>query len=334
MRYDTEHIDDLIGKYLSGEAEEEEIHFVESWAEKDSENRKYLQHCKLIFDETFAVKELQEFDEDAAWARMKSKLVVSPAHKVGSDHKQTDRNYYWMIAASVLVVLGIGFFAYKMMAPSSSRPIHLVAEAETKSDTLPDGSDVFMNKRTALTYTYDEKAKNHRVNLQGEAYFKIQHEEEKTFIIEVSGVYIKDIGTAFNVKAYADSNTIEVYVEEGSVMFYTDTDSGVYLAAKGKAIYDKTSKTFTVEKAEENVLAYKTRTFIFNDTDLQSVMLALNNVYDKKIILDKNLYNCHLTVSFNDEDIDEIAAVIAETLGLQTTTSANEIRLEGPGCGN
>ena len=334
MRYETEHIDDLIGKYLSGEADQEEIRFVELWAEKDIENRKYLEHCKLIFDKTFEVKELQEFDTDAAWSKMKARMGGTPVRALGSADKKSDRNYHWMIAASILVVMGIGFFAYKLMMPSSSSTTQLVAGTETKSDTLPDGSGVFMNKRTALTYTYDKKEKSHRVNLRGEAYFNIQHEKEKTFIVDVSGVYVKDIGTAFNVKAYPDSNTIEVYVEEGSVMFYTDTDSGVYLAAKGKGIFDKTTKTFNVEKAEDNVLAYKTRTFIFDNTDLQSVMLALNNVYDKKIVLDQNLYNCHLTVSFNNEDIDEIAAVIAETLGLRTTTSANEIRLEGQGCGN
>lgn len=334
MRYDTEHIDDLIGKYLAGEAEQEEIHFVELWAKKNSENKQYLDHCRLIFDKTQEVKELQEFDTDAAWAKMKVKIGGSQVHPLGSAEKKPDRNYHWMIAASVIVVFGIGFFAYKMMAPSSSQPVQLVAKAETKADTLPDGSEVFLNKRTELTYTYDKKERHHRVNLQGEAYFRIEHEEEKNFIVDVSGVYIKDIGTAFNVKAYRDSSTIEVYVEDGSVMFYTDTDSGVYLSAKGKAIYDKTSRTFKIEKAEENVLAYKTRSFTFNETDLHSVILALNNVYDKKIVVGSNLYNCHLTVSFNNENIDEIAAIIAETLGLTATNTANEIRLEGPGCGN
>lgn len=334
VRYDTEHIDQLIGKYLAGEAAQDEIHFVELWAKENDANRKYLNHCKLIFDKTFEVKQLQEFDTDAAWLRMKSKIDDTHRRTIGSADKKPERNFHWMIAASVLVLMGIGFFAYKAIAPSPVQPVQFVANAETMADTLPDGSGVFLNKKTELTYTYDEKERNHRVKLSGEAYFKIQHEEDKTFIIDASGVYIKDIGTAFNVKAYPDSNRIEVFVEEGSVMFYTDTDSGVYLSAKGKGIYNKTTRKFNIEKPDENVLAYKTRFFSFNDTDLKSVMSALNNVYDKKIVFGPNLYNCHLTVSFNNEDIDEIAAVIAETLGLHVTKSANEIRLEGTGCEN
>jgi ferric-dicitrate binding protein FerR (iron transport regulator) len=334
VRYDTEHIDDLIGKYLAGEAARDEIHFVELWAKENDDNRKYLEHCKLIFDKTFEARQLQEFDTDAAWSKMKSKIDAGQLRTIGSADKKPGRNFYWMAAASIIVLMGIGFFVYRMAAPSALQPIQLLAEAETKADTLPDGSGVFLNKKTELTYIYDENEKNHRVSLKGEAYFKIQHEEGKTFIIEASGVYVKDIGTAFNVKAYPDTNTIEVFVEEGSVMFYTDTDSGVYLSANGKGIYDRTTKTFSIEKPEENVLAYKTRFFTFDDTDLQTVMFALNSVYDKKIVFGTNLYDCHVTVAFNNEDIDEIAAVIAETLGLSITKSANEIRLEGSGCEN
>ena len=105
-------------------------------------------------------------------------------------------------------------------------------------------------------------------------------------------------------------------------MFYTDTDSGIYLSAKGKGIYNKATKKFTIEQPEENVLAYKTKFFSFSNTDLRTAVDALNNVYDKKIVLGENLYNCRLTVSFNQEDIDEIAVVMAETLGLTLQNSA------------
>jgi ferric-dicitrate binding protein FerR (iron transport regulator) len=134
------------------------------------------------------------------------------------------------------------------------------------------------------------------------------------------------------VKAYPEDNTVEVVVVEGKVMFYTDTDSGIYLSENGKGIYNKTTKTFSIEQPEENVLAYKTRFFSFSDTDLRTAVASLNNVYDKKIVISENLHRCRLTVSFNNEDIDEIASVMAETLGLTVTTTGNEIRLEGSGC--
>lgn len=331
MNYSVDHIDDLIGKYLAGEAAKEEIMFVESWANESEGNQKHLQQCKLIFDKSFHAKVLQEFDSDAAWLKMKSRLQ-SAEGTIPLQSRRTSNNLVWRVAASIIVVLGIGLFAYQMINVSRNKSMEVVSQKETKSDTLPDGSGVFLNKKTELAYTYDRKEKSHVVKLKGEAYFNIQHEDDKKFIIDAAGVFIRDIGTSFNVKAYPEDNTVEVVVEEGKIMFYTDTDTGIYLSAKGKGIYNKTTKTFTIEQPEENVLAYKTRFFSFSNTDLRTAVNALNDVYEKKIVLGENLSNCRVTVSFNQENIDEIAAVIAETLGLTLVNSATEIKLEGQGC--
>jgi transmembrane sensor len=332
VNYNIDHIDDLIGKYLAGEAARDEVLFVESWVQESEENKKYLEQCKLIFDKTFEAKRLQEFDADAAWIKMKARLHSNGGRTVAFPASRPMRNFVWRVAASIIVVLGIGFFGYHLLNPGRTKVIEVVAQQETKADTLPDGSGVFLNKETELAYAYDKKKKNHIVKLKGEAYFNIHHDDDKTFIIDAEGVFIRDIGTSFNVKAYPEENTVEVVVEEGKVMFYTENDSGIYLSAKGKGIYNKTTKAFTIEQPEENVLAYKTRFFSFSNTDLRTAVAALNTVYDKKIVLSESLYNCHLTVSFNNEDIDEIAAIMAETLGLTAHHSANEIRLEGSGC--
>ncbi len=335
MNHNVDHIDDLIGKYLAGEAEHTEISFIEGWMKQDPSNQKYFEQCKSIFDKTSSINSLQEFDTDAAWTKMKSTLRKKTDTKtVQFPTQKPNWNFTWRVAASIILVIGVGYFSYRMMMPEKVDSLEVISQKETLSDTLPDGSDVFLNKKTELTYTFDEKKKNHVVKLKGEAYFNIQHDDDKTFIIDAAGVFIRDIGTSFNVKAYPGSNTVEVVVEEGKVMFYTGTDSGVLLSANGKGIYDKVAKTFTVEQPEENALAYKTKFFIFSNTDLQTAVHELNNVYDKKIVLGKNLDKCHLTVSFNNEDIDEIASVMAETLGLTINKSGNEIRLEGSGCEN
>ena len=238
----------------------------------------------------------------------------------------------WRIAASIVVVLGAGLFAYQLFRSGSVPPVVMVAAKEVLTDTLPDGSSIVLNKETELAYTFDKKKNAHTVRLKGEAYFNIHHDDKKTFIVNIDGVYIRDIGTSFNVKAYPESNTIEVVVEAGEVMFYTDNDSGVYLREDGKGIYNRVTKSFTIAEPEANVLAYKTRFFNFSNTDLASVVESLNGVYDKKIILGDSLKKCRLTVSFDNESQDEIIAVIAETLGLAVRESDDRIILEGPGC--
>jgi transmembrane sensor len=331
----VEHIEELIGKYLAGEASPDEAAWIKTWAAQNEANRKYLEHFEIIFQRASTIQSQQQFDTDAAWKSVRSKLRQPGAKTVPIKPAGSGYSFFLKIAASILVVMIAGFFAYRAFWQNDD-PNRLAVGTQqgTLNDTLPDGSSVFLNKQTKIDYAFDKKEKTHRVKLRGEAYFHIQHaaNDDKQFLVETDGIYIRDIGTSFNVTAYPESNTVEVIVEEGEVHFFTENDPGIYLKANGKGVYNKTTKTFTIEQPESNVLAYKTRFFSFSNTGLVEVAEALNGVYDKKIVLGDKVKDCHLTVSFNNENISEIAQVIAETLGLQVKESEHEILLEGPGC--
>lgn len=324
-------IDDLIGKYLAGESTPEEKEFIEHWQAKSNANRQYMDQFRVIFEKASEVKDLQEFNTDEAWNRLRTKLKQTDNVRTLKPHGSGSGFSFLKIAASIVILLGVGFYLYRAVSPYKES-VEVVAGQKTKGDTLPDGSDVFLNKQTKLAYAYNKKKKTHTVKLKGEAYFNIHHEDDKKFIVEAEGIYIRDIGTSFNVTAYPESNTVEVVVVEGEVEFFTDNNPGIRLKAGGKGVYDKTRKTFSIEQPESNTLAYKTRFFSFSDTDLNSVISAVNSVYEKKIVLSDSLQmkNCpHLNVSFNEESITEIATVIAETLGLTMKESPTEILLEG-----
>ena len=334
MEHTNEHIDDLIGKYLAGEALSEEIAFIESWLNQNERNRKYFEQLRTIFQKSAQVFDYQVYDTDAAWDKLKKSLKASQGKSVTLRPSTSSNTFqlFWRIAASLILVLGVGFFVYRLNKTEAVTPTVVVSSKGRVTDKLPDGSDVVLNKQTQLAYSFDKKKKVHKVTLKGEAYFNIQHDSTRTFIVDVDGVMIKDIGTSFNVKAYPESNTVEVVVESGEVMFYTDTDSGVYLRTNGKGVYNKSTKAFTIDQPEENALAYKTRVFTFSNTDLQAVVESLNDVYEKEIVITDKVKNCHITVSFNNETQEEIVAIISETLGLKITESDGKIMLEGPGC--
>lgn len=332
MENSLNHIDELIGKYLSGETSVEEASTVERWAAQSEDNRKYFNQFKLIFDRAANVKEIHDFNTDAAWNRMKSRLNQKPAGRVVR-MKPFWETMYFRVAASIIIILGVGFFLYRSF-DSSTTTINVVAEKKIKKDTLPDGSAVTLNRQTQLAYSFDKKAKAHRVKLKGEAYFDIEHKDDKTFIVEADQLLIKDIGTSFNVKAYPEKNTIEVVVEEGEVQLYTATDNGIFVRAGGKGVYDKTTRTFSLDQPEPNAAAYKSKHFVFTDVELGAIVVALNNVYDRKINIAPHLSKCRLTVTFSDETPEEIANVISETLGLSVTADGPDLLLEGKACEN
>jgi transmembrane sensor len=279
------------------------------------------------------VKTIQAFNTDAAWTKLKSRLHEQPSGRI-VELKPFWQNTYLRIAASIILILGIGFFLYRSSDSQVTNTMNVVAETKIKTDTLPDGSAVTLNKKTQLAYSFDKKQKAHHVKLQGEAYFDIEHKDDKLFIVEADQLLIKDIGTAFNVKAYPETNTVEVVVEEGEVQLYTATSDGIFVRAGGKGIYNKATKTFSVDQPEANAAAYKSRHFVFTDTELSAIIVALNNVYDRKITIAPHLANCRLTVTFTDETPEEIANVISETLGLAVSTEGPDLLLEGKACEN
>lgn len=324
-----EHMDDLIGKLLAGEATVREQEDVEAWLRLHEANQKYFDQIKTIFDKAASNTIQQQFDTDAAWRKVKGKLDGAGVRRIARD------NEYWSVLriAAGMIFVAVCIFAYRYLTPETET-IAIVSDKTTVQDTLPDGSTAFLNKNSQISYEYNSRKKTRKVKLKGEAFFDVKHEEEKPFIIETEEVLIRDLGTTFNVKAYPESNNVEVIVESGEVQIYTLNDDGILLKAGEKGFYDKTLKAFSkIEKIDTNGLAYKTRVFSFNNTDLQSVVEMLNTIYDSKITLgNKALSNCHVTVNFNNDNLDLVVEILAETLNLKVTRNKDEIILDGTGC--
>lgn len=329
-----DHIDELIGKYLANEATSAERSEVEKWVQASDDNRSYFDNLRLIFERAAAVRTFQEFDTDAAWNRVKSKLRQAESRTIPllPQEKNTFKRY-WQIAASIMLLACASYLVYRL----TEKPVEVQLVKTTSNmlqDTLPDGSTIFVNKETSLAYEYDRSKKTRKVKMKGEAYFNVKHEEEKPFLIESEDVIIEDIGTTFNVKAYPQSPTVEVFVESGEVAFYTKDNPGLHLQEGETGIYHRQTKSFArLLRPDSNVLSYKTRVFSFYNTDLGSAIESLNEVYEVKIKLSNPvLEKCLLNVSFKGESIDVIADIIAETLGLTVSKTDNEITLTGTGC--
>jgi ferric-dicitrate binding protein FerR (iron transport regulator) len=327
-------IDELIGKVLAGEGSALEEEEVLRWAHQNQDNRKYYEDLRSIFERSASTDVKIQFDTDAAWRKVKQRINNSESNVVPLYTKKPEAfNQLMRIAAGVVILMGIGYFTYQWISPTT-QTLAVVSDSVTIQDTLPDGSTAFLNKKSELTYTYNPRKKTRKVVLKGEAYFSVKHEEEKPFVIEADEVLVRDIGTEFNLKAYPDKDTIEIIVTSGEVQFYTLLDSGLNLQAGEKAIYSKRNKKFyRIDKPAINELAYKTKVFSFNNTDLRSVVNLLNEVYSSKIKLaNEKLYNCRLTANFKEDNASIIAEVIAETMGLTLTRVDDEIILDGKGC--
>lgn len=328
-----DHMDDLIGKVLAGEASAAEKREVETWCRADEANQKYFDHVKAIFERASSIEIQLQFDTDAAWNKVRGKLHREEGKTVWMLRTSGSLWPALRIAAGVLVVLAAGIYAYRWWN-QPSETLAVVSDVTTVQDTLPDGSTAFLNKKSSIDYEYNPREKTRKVKLKGEGYFEVKHEETKPFVIETEGVFVRDIGTAFNVRSYPDKDTVEVIVESGEVQFFSLKDPGLNLKAGETGIYTKRGKVFTkLARADTNALAYKTGVFSFHSTDLRSVIDRINEVYDSHIQLeDEQLGNCRLTATFRNEDIETVVEIIAETMGLTAERKGEQIILNGQGC--
>jgi transmembrane sensor len=319
-----------MGKDFSREISNEEKIRLNDWLNQSQENMKYYQDMRNIYDQTQQLKTWQVFDTDAAWLRFKIKRQEREAKNVKSESRWIQLS--WRIAASIVLMAGLSYGVYQEFF-STTDQISVTTIAEAQQQELPDGTQVFLNKNSNVQYAFDQRSETRQATLNGEAFFTIAATEDQ-FLLEVEQVFIKDIGTAFNVKAYPTDSLIEVYVENGEVEFYTSADPGIRLQAHETGVYNKVLKTFTRKSDDNaNAIAYKTNVFVFQDVRLQEVVEAINEVYTVKLKLENEAVgNCRITVKFDNETIDVIAEVLASTLNLTTEKKDNQIILKGNEC--
>jgi ferric-dicitrate binding protein FerR (iron transport regulator) len=244
----------------------------------------------------------------------------------------------WMKAAAVFLLLcGLSFlfyWVYQGIKPEEIKTFAVASQNTIMSHKLADNSQVVLNKQSKITYSSEYGKKNREVTLSGEAYFNVRHSADTPFVVKAEGTFIKDIGTAFNINANPSASIVEVYVEHGKVMFYTADNSGITLIRGERAIFNKKKRNFVkLNQPDINVLSYKTKVFVFQNTALFDVVNLLNSVYDKKIELaNSSLTDCRITVKFDNEDIGSIVNIISETLNLKAIKTNTGYIFEGNGC--
>jgi len=333
----SKHIDLLITRYLSGEASDKERLLLEQWLAESDANQKYFNQIKFIYDKANRTHPDIDFNVDKAWGDVKGKMKFTPKVELKTQKSQ----WGWMrTAASIVAILGISAIIYLSVRTETTQivtnAIAIASKDSLVNQKLPDSTQVYLNKNTKLSYNPDYGKKNREVTLVGEAYFNATHSADKPLTVKAENTFIKDIGTAFNIKAYPNEDIIEVYVESGKVIFFSAADSGLTLVKGDVGVYNKKSKTFSRKQTvEANVLSYKTKSFTFINAKLSEVIRQINSVYAPQISLrNSDLGNCTITVTFENESIDTIVSVITETLNLKSIKTNDGFALDGEKCNN
>jgi ferric-dicitrate binding protein FerR (iron transport regulator) len=187
---------------------------------------------------------------------------------------------------------------------------------------LADGSVVTLNNGSHLNYPDQFKGNFREVELEGEAFFEVQPNPEKPFIIHAGRADIQVLGTSFNVNAFPESGEIAVVVQTGKVQVSANdkepADAAVVLVPGERGVLNDNAPGFTKAlNTDPNFLAWKTHSFTFEKTSLEDVIQQLNKVYRVQIAAaDPAMEKLLLTARFDDRPVRFILEIIAMTHNL------------------
>ena len=314
----TQISDDLLVKYLLGEANAEEAVGVEQWASSHPDHQKTLENYRLILMNSELPKENSEVDELHALERVNLKIA---------DQQQTPtrRQYTFMRWVAVIAVFfGLGTFAYFRFINQS---IMVQSANTTISKELPDGSMAILNEHSSLTYKGGLIEKLRTVQLEGEAFFKVAANKDKPFVIEVNDVKVTVVGTAFNVNG--TGKTTIVNVEQGVVKVRQGSRE-LTLVEGESAIAQKSISPLTKSLEHGKLYNYYfTGKLICEDTPLGELIPILNKKFGADITFaDPKLASLTLSTTFQNESLQEILKVLSETFKIQVIYQKDQILLK------
>jgi len=316
----------LILKFLSGTATVDEQQQLEAWASGSAENRKILQDFQKIWQEN-SEQSVPDFKTNDEWLKLKG-LLDHEKHNV---RKISIPSVVFKIAASLLAVAVVAVLLYVTWFRTGT--ITEQSADKRREVLLPDGSAVWLNTNSQISYTSDfDRERN--VTLTGEAFFEVTPDPAKPFVISTGAVAIKVLGTSFNVKAYEKDNVQEVYVATGKVHVRSEKGS-VDLVPGDLGVLSKNDLTLISSRPDEpNAIAWKTRQLVFKKTNLTEVATTLEHYFRISITI-KNpvLEKCRFTSSFNNPTLEEVIEAISLSLSLDVVRQNQEYVWDGEGCG-
>ena len=313
-------IDNLLARYFSGIASEQDMQGLEEWMANSPENQFYFDELTSLYTKLgVAGNAIPGPDTKSAkekfMAYISTPKVTHPTRVSDTRHKR----FYWnrmLQVASVAIICMLSFSVWKTYF--SDHEVVLATQTTSKLEVLSDQTVVNLSKNSKISYSSSFAKNNKFVRLVGEANFKTGHSGNGRLQVQANETFIEDIGTVFTVSAYPDSNYISVRVSKGQVHFYTKTNDGLKINASETGIYNKQSKTFKVLARKLDSLGTGSMHVDFQAIVLKDALDIISNAYKVNIkTSDKSISNRKITVNFDGEDVNKVLQIIAETLDLK-----------------
>ena len=337
----------IVEKYFANQTTPGETRKVLEWFETP-EGKKYLlekmESDSVLLDNRELRNRVRDFDSEKLFSSISNELFAQ--RKRGAVRRRDWLGYVVKAAAIVLVLFSASWITlslnnYQAEQIVEAEPIHIqTGDEQHREVTLNDGSLIRLNSNSEIIVSESFMKGSREVTLYGEAYFDIEHNPEQPFIIHTNESSVEVLGTEFNVRSHKDENNVQVAVVEGRVSFKdieNNSERHSVVLNKGQYAYmDINEHSILVDDlAVENYLAWKSGSFVFEESSLNQVCKQLNRIYNIECSFEiEELKDVQLTANFSNESLEKTLTVIALSLNLDYNLTSNRVQWSNQTGGN
>lgn len=256
-------------KYIKGNITKEDRKKVLRWLEADETHiREYLSLRRLHDLETWNIEKPETRHKREKRSLSLRKITVE-----------------FLKIASVLItgILLTYFFLYNDPLTEQLQTIY-VPSGQRSEIILNDGTKVWLNSGTTVTFPVHFSRRSREVTLNGEAYFKVEKDEKKPFIVHTENHKIQVLGTEFNVISYHGKNNLETALLEGNIEVSSNNDDTKYLLSKNETLSFKNGMFTKGNINDYNYFKWREGLICFEKENLGSLFAKLELYYDIRIV--------------------------------------------------
>jgi transmembrane sensor len=241
-----------------------------------------------------------------------------------------------LVAASVAAVIAVVMVLKFHSGKEDAQPkIEQVAWLEKSapagqqiSVVLSDGTRIVLNGNSKLRYAADYSSQAVRkVYLSGEAFFSVKHNDQQEFEVVTGHVVTRDLGTRFNIEAYAKDSVITVALVDGAIEVNSPVAKHLQLKPLQKLTYHMNENRQEVNSFNvAELTGWKDQLLVFHNKSLPVVLEKLSRHYGKPIVFsDSSLNSIVLTTQFKQKSLNQVLEVLSYAVGVRFIDKGDSI---------
>jgi transmembrane sensor len=316
MNQPTQHIQNLIARFLRKEATDKDLLELQQWLNEEREHLQYFDKANEDFQATTTLRQFTPKKITQSWQQLETRIKNEKIRHLKTDSIFSPYGKILRIAASfsilAIALLGIWKFTLNQnLGDTSELTVVYNSKKRNSHLILPDSTSVWLNANSSVEYAADFNQKR-EVLLKGEAFFDVKKKQKQNFIVKTSYLSIQVKGTRFNVQAYGLDNE-NATLEEGAIELTINGEPQTYSMIPGDQItINKTAQTVIRKKVNPtNFTAWKEDKIVFDNAPLKDIILKLENRYHVHITIDDKIAQRErLSMTIENEPIEDILEMI------------------------